>query len=260
VAVGPGGALALDALSFLVSWGLIALVQAPPAAPRVGSAAAGRVGAELWEGVRLLLSSRALQTLLLVGVLMSVGFGAFDALAVFFLRQNLHAAATLFGLLGAAQGAGTLLGAVLGGPLAERIGVGRLLWQATCALGLLFLLLARLSSLVPALAVLVVLGATFALVEVAETPLLLRVTPRALLGRVSALLMPLYGLAAALGSLLAGWLASTALRGFHTAILGVTVGPLDTILASAGLLMVGGGLYARVRVAAFPARSASSDD
>jgi MFS family permease len=259
-AVGPGGALAFDALSFLVSFGAIALVQAPPAAHRVGPGAPGQVGAELWEGVHLLLSTRALQTLLIVGLLISMGFGALDPLAVFFLRQNLHAAAALFGLLGAAQGAGALLGAVVGGPLAERIGVGRVLWQATLVLGLLFLLLARLTSVAPALAVLFLLGAIFAVVEVAETPLLLRTTPRAALGRVAALLIPLYGLSAALASMLAGWLASTVLRGFHASLLSVTLGPLDTILTGAGLLVVAGGLYARGAVAAFPARPVSSDE
>ena len=255
---GAGWALGLDALSFLVSFGAIALVKVPQATVTVQPGERAYVGRELMAGVRLILSTSALATLLVVGMLISVGFGALEPLEVFFLQQNLHAPATLFGLLGGALGAGTLLGAAAGGPLAERAGVGRLLWMASFCLGLLFVMFARLTSFVAALAVLFLVGATFAVLEVAETPLLLRATPREFLGRVTALLVPLFGLASAVASVAAGWLASAPLRAFHVSVLGVTLSTLDTIIAGAGVLVLGGGLYARINAAAIPARRGAS--
>jgi MFS family permease len=244
LAVGPGWALGLDALSFLLSFTALALVKAPPHARRAPVGGRGHVRRELAEGVRLILSRRALRALLVAGMLISVGLGTFETLGIFFLRANLHASAGLFGLLAGAQGAGALVGAAIGGPLAERAGVAQLLWRLTTLLGLLFILLSRLTSFAPALIVLFLVGATFAALEVAETPLLLRSTPATHVGRVVALLIPMYGLASAGASLLSGWLAS-ALNGWQLALGGMVFGPLDTILVLAGVAVVIGGLSAR---------------
>lgn len=248
-AIGPGWTLTADSLSFLISFAAVWLVQAPSLARDATSQESGNVPAELMEGVRVLLSSGILRALLVAGVLISIGFAAMETLAIFFLRQNLHASASLYGLLGGAQGAGALVGAALGGPLAERIGVGRLLWRSAILLGLLFVLFSRLTSVAPALAVLFLVGAAFAVMEVSESPLLLRATPRAYLGRVSALLFPTFGVASAVAAVAAGWLAG-ALRGLHLAALGITLGPLDAVIAASGLLVIAGGIYTRGQVIA----------
>lgn len=52
--------------------------------------------------------------------------------------------------------------------------------------------------------------------------------------------------ASLVGGALAGILASTALANFHVRLAGMTFGPLDTLLAAAGLLIAGGGVYARL--------------
>jgi predicted MFS family arabinose efflux permease len=207
----------------------------------------GDLTAELMDGLRIVLSSGVLRILLVAGVLVSIGFAALQTLAVFFLRQNLHASPSLFGLLAGAQGAGALVGAALGGSLAERIGVGRLLWRAVILLGVIFVLFSRMSSFTPALALLFLTGATFAVMEVSESPLLMRATPRAHLGRVSAILFPIFGLASAGSAVAAGWLAGV-LRGLHVAALGTVFGPLDTVIAGAGLLVIAGGVYARAGI------------
>jgi hypothetical protein len=51
-------------------------------------------------------------------------------------------------------------------------------------------------------------------------------------------------MAALLSVALAGYLASTVLRDFHATVLGLTLGPIDTIYTVAGLLIVVAGLYA----------------
>jgi Na+/melibiose symporter-like transporter len=67
----------------------------------------GQLTVELADGVRLILSNPVLRTFLIIGMLISVGFGALDSLGVFFLRRNLHAPAGLFSLLAGAQGVGS---------------------------------------------------------------------------------------------------------------------------------------------------------
>jgi MFS family permease len=244
LSIGPGWALGIDAASFLASFTAIALVKAPAAARSVPAGERGRLAAELREGIQLILSNRVLRALLVAGMLISVGFGALETLGIFFLHGNLHAHTALFGFLAGAQGAGTLAGAVIGGPLAERTGTARLLWRMAVLLGLMFVLFSRLTSFVPALIVLFLVGAIFAVLEVAETPLLLRAVPRTHIGRVVALLLPMYGLASAASSLLAGWLAG-ALSGLHLSFGGMVFGPVDTILGVAGLAVIAGGLSAR---------------
>jgi hypothetical protein len=38
------------------------------------------------------------------------------------------------------------------------------------------------------------------------------------------------------------------MRGFHVSLLGLTLGPLDTILDVAALLVIAGGLYAQANI------------
>ena len=74
-------------------------------------------------------------------------------------------------------------------------------------------------------------------------PLVLKATPRELVGRVAAILNPSPTLASLVSISLAGYLASTVLRGWHANILGITFGTIDTILSGAGILLVLAGLY-----------------
>jgi hypothetical protein len=83
-------------------------------------------------------------------------------------------------------------------------------------------------------------------------PLLLRAMPRAYLGRVVALLVPLFGLASALASLIAGALAGAPMGAFHLSVGGLHLGLLDTIIAGAGMLVLCGGLHARTGLTAMP--------
>ncbi|MGW7610083.1 hypothetical protein ACWGKW_22935 [Streptomyces sp. NPDC054766] len=55
---------------------------------------------------------------------------------------------------------------------------------------------------------------------------------------------PVQQLAALIGVSAAGWLASTALRGFSAEIAGVRFGRIDTIFTFAGLIVIAGGFYA----------------
>ena len=75
-------------------------------------------------------------------------------------------------------------------------------------------------------------------------PLLLHVTPRELIGRVSAVLDPAIMLASVVSMVVVGALDSTVLKGFHLTALGMTFGPVDTIYTAVALLMLIAGVYA----------------
>lgn len=91
---------------------------------------------------------------------------------------------------------------------------------------------------------LAVVGIPLAVVNSALTPVLLESVPATYLGRVIAVITPIQQVASIAGVAVAGWLASTALRSFHTTVLGIDFGPIDTIFTLAGLLIAAGGLYA----------------
>ncbi len=92
--------------------------------------------------------------------------------------------------------------------------------------------------------VLFFVGVLNAGINIALGPIVLHVTPRALVGRVSAVLLPVMTLAQVLSIALAGYLASTVLADFHASVLGQPLGPIDTIFLIAGALATLGGLYA----------------
>jgi hypothetical protein len=131
---------------------------------------------------------------------------------------------------------------MIGGPPAERAGSARLLGQLTVLLGLLVVLLSRLTIVVPPRAVVLAVGATFAVLEVVETPLLLRAPPHGCGAR-----RRLVGtrLRSCLRRSLAGGRMAGALGELHLPLGGTVLGPFDTILGVAGLIVMMGGVVAR---------------
>jgi MFS family permease len=252
-ALGAGWALLLNALSFVVSFLAIQAVQLPPAPPRSpGERRSFRH--ELVEGLRFFLSNHVLTTVLVALVIVMLGGGALNALDIFFLTQNLHASTHLYGLLAAGGGIGALAGAILAGTCAQRFGVARTFWLSIITLGFLVLIYARLTSFAPALGVFCVIGVGSAAVNVVAGPLVMNVTPPALLGRVVSLLSPAISLASLLSIAAAGYLASTVLHGFHAQALGFDWGPIDTIFTATGLFVLAGGIYAWFKLREHPMR------
>jgi len=243
-AAGATWALTINALSFAGSF-LALLVIRPPAllAPPAGARRSSVLG-ELGAGIGFFARSRVLMTLLVTGVIVMLGGGALNALDVFFVTRNLHTPLSAYGALEAVFGAGALLGALLLSIFARRIGAARTLWASILGIGLLMMVYARLTALTPALVVLFFVGVLNAGINIALGPIVLHVTPRALVGRVMAVLLPVMTLAQVLSIALAGYLASTVLADFHVIVLGQPLGPIDTIFLIAGALAAAGGLYA----------------
>ncbi|WP_052849918.1 MFS transporter [Streptomyces avicenniae] len=242
-AAGEEWALVVNVCSFLVSFVAIRMLRVPRAAPGERSGG-GAFFAELAEGFRFFVRNRVL--LLLVGTVFvyMLGVGTLSVLNVFFVTENLHVEASWLGTLNAAFGIGSIAGSLLAARYAHRLGETRVFAFGIALTGVVVLLYSRQSELWAALAILAVASVTIASVNVVVGPLVLRVTPQHLLGRVNAVLNPAVYLASVLSMAVTGFLASTALRDFEGELLGMHVGRIDTIYGCGALMMMTAGLLA----------------
>jgi len=241
--VGMQWALVINALSFLLSLLTILAIRAPVSVRSVMPGQIGHLRQEFGQGLRFTFGNSVIRTLFIALFVAMLGIGAYNALYVFFFLQNLHAPGTLIGLLDAIFGGGVIAGAVLAVVFAQRLGLERILSLAGLAAGVAFVIMARMTSIGAAVGLIVLVGMSQGGFGVTFWPLVLKATPRELVGRVAAILNPSPTLASMVSIALAGYLASTVLRGWHANMLGITLGPIDTILSGAGILMVLAGLY-----------------
>lgn len=246
LAFGVQWALLLNALSFVVSFITIMAIQVP----RLSEGAAPRQAAGLWQefsaGLRFLLSSRILMTLIVSTIIAMLGAGVINTLDVFFVTQNLHTPVALYGTLDAVLGIGTIVGAILASVFAQRIGLTRTIWCSILALGVLVTIYARLTGFLPAAVLLFVMGVPLAALAVASGPLILQMTPREMVGRVSSLVSPISMVAFMIATGLSGYLDGVTLHNFHAQVFGMAFGPVDTLFTASGLLIFIGGVYAMI--------------
>ena len=244
IALGPMWAILLDVLSFLVSLILLFLLHVPvqgqPKSQPLG------FWHEWLHGLRFFVQNRVLVTLLISGMLFSVGGMAYNSFEYLYGTENLHITATLLGLYVGCFGMGVVLGLPLMAALAKRMGEVEILWIGLIGYGLTTLALSRMTTMVPGMMCGLLLGFFNTSVFVAVRPLTMLATPRQFIGRVLAFEKPLITVASLLGGALASTLASTLLSHFHTTVAGMTFGPLDTIFVGAGIVIVGAGVFTRL--------------
>jgi MFS family permease len=259
VLFGPQWSILLEALSFLVAFAAIWAIRAPRAARSVEPGQRGHFLREFAAGIRFYFGNRVLVTLLVSGMLIMAGGGALNALDVFFVTGNLHAPVILYGLVNGLFATGILVGALLAGSLVPRLGLARTVWASLLVLGAGIVVYARMTSLAPAIVALWVVGFAQSWLNVATGPLLLRVTPKAYVGRASAVLNPSMMAVSLLSIAVAGYLVSGPLRTLHATELRMTFGPVDTIFFVAGLLCVLGGVNALVSLRGVDRRLGQGD-
>jgi MFS family permease len=255
-------ALVLNALSYVVSYVAIRSVRTIRAADEAAPERAhGSFRSDFVAGLKYFSRSQLLVTLLVMAVIAQLGTGALGTLDIFFLTRNLHSAPRLYGLLSTAFGVGAVIGGLASGRVVRWIGARTLMWAGAAVAGALVLVYARQTVFTAALALILLVALTVTLLNTAWTPLLLKAAPPEYLGRVVAVFMPVNTLSSMLSMAAAGWLASSALRGLHGTVLGVHIGPIDTIWTIAALLMIAAGGYGMLALpreaAAAPAEVAS---
>ncbi len=242
-AFGVQWAIAIDVLSFVASFSAILAVRVPHVTTSSETKQKKNFWHEFHEGLRVFRRNNVLVVLLLAGMLFQLGAGSSDALYVLFAIQNLHTPQNLLGLFGSTYGTGVILGLLVIAFFARRIGEVRIFWLSFLLFGGCMVIFGRLTTFIPGLVIFFLLGFANAGIIVVVGPLMLRVTPRAFMGRVQSVNTPLITGSSLASTALAGVLASTALHGFHASWLGSAFGPLDTIFSVSGVIVMGAGLY-----------------
>jgi MFS family permease len=245
VSVGVPWAITVNAVSFLVSYLLIRAVKVHPAAvpPPSPEPATGGVWHEFVSGMRFIGGHALVRAVLILAVVVQLGIGAFTALDLYFVAENLNAEPKWFGVLGGAFGVGAVVGAFTGGFLGDRFGHVRVIVGGFVFSGALLFAYSRLESVWPALAVIAGLGYCIGALNTALVPVLMRVVPRELLGRVFAVVMPANRLGAIVSIAISSVLVSTVLKDLDTTLLGLHFGRIDTVFAFAALIVTASGVY-----------------
>jgi predicted MFS family arabinose efflux permease len=176
-------------------------------------------------------------------VIFMSGGSTLNALSIFFVTDNLHLPAAFYTTLTSAAGIGAIIGAAVGSIVVKRLKLPQVLSYSLIGWGLLVLLFAHLTIFVPVLVIFFFLGGLNAGVNIAVGPLLIKNTPKPLIGRAVAILTPAVTAASMLSTVIAGTLAST-LKNLHGQLLAIQYGPIDTIFTVTGLLAILAGLYA----------------
>ena len=211
-AVAGGATVAmLDTVTFLLSVGsylLLRQVADPgPAGENAGSSA-GRLATELLAGARHVMATPALRRIVFASAIAFGAAGTVNVAIYALIADGLDRPATFIGVLGAVQGAGSVVAGFLVGPLMRRVG------EFTVA-GIGFLLngiglLAVATATLPAVcAGALVAGLGLPMVLVAEITLLQRRTEKELQGRVIAAADAIIDIPYAVGIGIAGLIIGT---------------------------------------------------
>ena len=228
-ATGVSGTALVIALAFLGSAAFLLPIGAPDARP---VAVPGRgIVREVRDGLGLVLRHPVLRLIALSGSLYNLFFLVIQSTVLVYLVSVLGLTPAAAGLYFTAGGAGGVLGAVLSGRIAARIGRHRLLW-----LGLVtttpFMVLTPLATgtggLWAAAAGFLVVSAGASAFNIAQVSVRQEVCPDELLGRMTATMRFLLWSSLPLGSLLGGAVGSAG--GVRTAL---WVGAIGMVLACA---------------------------
>lgn len=243
-AFGVQWALAVDAGSFVVSLVTIWAIRVSMQDQAGAEAEQHTLWSDFVRGLRFSIKNSVIRTIIITSFIATLGAGAFDALYVFFLPDNLHVDASYTGIIAAALGIGTILGALVAAKISARVGLGRLLALSLFGIGLCLLIVSRLNVFAPALVLFFLFGSLMASLRVASSPMLLNETPQGMIGRVFSALNSTSIVASLVSALFSGYLASVVLVNFHWQTLGTTFGPIDTIFTCVGLIFALAALYA----------------
>jgi predicted MFS family arabinose efflux permease len=125
---------------------------------------------------------------MILALIAFLGAGALNALDIIFVVQRLHVSASLYGPLTAVAGLGTLIGAILIGIFANRFKPSRLLSGCVFLLGAGIAIYAFQTWFVLALIIYFLSSLPQGGIDIGFAPLLLNATPRAMMGRVDAVM------------------------------------------------------------------------
>ncbi|WP_374009949.1 MFS transporter [Leifsonia sp. LS-T14] len=222
---GLPGVVIADASSYVITAVLVAISRphpvpaagGPPGEDQSGqepaSAAERRILRDWVEGLALIARSATLRTLALIAALGGVAQGLFLVLFLVYVTQNLAAGDTGAGIIRGVQAIGGVLGGLVTGVLARRLGPRSLIGGGYLVFGLLSLLTWNLAPFTTGLWVyaglFIAMGLPGVTTATGEITLVQTEVPPRALGRVIAAMTTLDGAAQAVGLLLGGLLADS---------------------------------------------------
>jgi MFS family permease len=168
----------------------------------------GSFVAQITGGLRFVAGDRDVRTTLLLNGLQNVAQGAAGVLAVVVALSLFHGSASSAGLLSSTIGVGAVLGGLGGFLLIGRKSLATPLGATMVASGAAFLMLAGVPTYAVAMVTFAVVGAALPLCDVCTATIAQRLTPDRFLGRVFGVQDSLIWTGWAVGSALAGSLAS----------------------------------------------------
>ena len=124
-AIGSSYAVVVDSLSFLVSALAVAGIRTPEAKPEVPEGGHLSLRHDMAEGLRFVFHNPLLRAIACTTASSNLASGIAAAVEVVFLVRTVHASPAVIGLLFTLGGVGGVLGALVAGPLARRIGGAR---------------------------------------------------------------------------------------------------------------------------------------
>ncbi len=201
-------ALLVDALSFLVLTGLVALVRIPrhPASPPTTDSKRAALWHDLREGWQVITDRPVVRSLVWLSVLVNVA-AFMGPLYPQLVDERLHAGAAALGVLGAASAAAGIVAGAVSGAIERRFGAGRTVawgWAVagTSILGIAFSTSLPLTVVLDALAA---FGITVS--GIAGGALSMLLIPEQYRGRTFGIIRSLSVVAIPPSALLGGWLA-----------------------------------------------------
>jgi predicted MFS family arabinose efflux permease len=208
-------ALLVDAASYLASAMLVGSIRV---AEPDQAAAADRPSArrQIGEGLRLVMTSPPLRTLVTGGSIHNFFSRMIDALFVLYAVDTLRLSPAEIGLTFAAAGPGSLLAATAVGRLGRGLGIGTTIWSMQVLTGVARLLI-PLAAVLPGGALLALAVSNFLLgfartaFNVTQVSLRVGITPDRLQGRMNATMRFVMWSVTPFGALAGGLLAATAL-------------------------------------------------
>ncbi|HEV7663333.1 MAG TPA: MFS transporter [Chloroflexota bacterium] len=204
-------AVAVDALSFLLSAICLFFIRAPEPAPARSTAGQGNVWVELREGLAVVLGNPLLRPIAACTGTSNLFGNAQMSVFVLYLTRELGIGPALLGIIFAAGGPGSLLGAVLAGRIAQRLGLGATIIGSSLISGMACLVAPLAHGPQPLVVALLIGGAFISgimnpIYNINQVSLRQAITPDRLTGRMNASVRFLVWGTIPLGALLGGTL------------------------------------------------------
>ncbi|KNX37800.1 MFS transporter [Luteipulveratus halotolerans] len=239
-AVGAEAALAVNALSFLVSSFLLSRFEWDSAPAR--AAAEQTFWASLRHGARAVAGNRLMAAVTFALTVVTFATGMINVLEVFFVTDVLHRRAELVGVLLMFFAIGTLCGTLTAPRLERRLGAPVIFASSFVLVGVGILAYSRTTSFPVAVAIFFLLAMPLGAANTVFMPMVMRSVPSELLGRTTVVLTVFPKVASLTSMAVTGWLVSTVMKDIDIDVAGTHLGPVDTVFVVSGLLMVATGV------------------